>query len=153
MAPAMEGKKLPAVTFTDQDGKAVKSSELKAPYVLYAYPKDDTPGCTKEACAIRDVWGDFRKAGLNVYGLSKDDARSHQKFIAKYDLPFPLLTADEATLTKLGLWKEKHFMGRDYMGIARETYLVDASGKVAKHYPKVKPEEHAAQLLADFQAL
>lgn len=149
----MEGKKLPAVTFTDQDGKAVKSSDLKAPYVLYAYPKDDTPGCTKEACGIRDAWSDFRKAGLNVYGVSKDDAKSHQKFIAKYELPFPLLTADEATLEKLGLWKEKTFMGRTYMGISRETYLVGKDGKVAKHYPKVKPEEHAAELLADAKAL
>ncbi|HUR25711.1 MAG TPA: peroxiredoxin [Candidatus Thermoplasmatota archaeon] len=149
----MEGKKLPAVTLTDSDGKAVKTSELKGPYVLYAYPKDDTPGCTKEACGIRDAWGDFRKAGLQVYGLSKDDAKSHQKFAKKYDLPFTLLTADVAGLEKLGLWKEKKFMGRTYMGIARETYLVGGDGKVLKHYPKVKPEEHAAELLADFKAL
>ena len=149
----MEGKKLPAVTFTDSDGKAVKASELKGPYVLYAYPKDDTPGCTKEACGIRDAWGDFRKAGLQVYGLSKDDAKSHKKFVEKYSLPFALLTADVPTLEKLGLWKEKKFMGRTYMGIARETYLVGADGKVLKHYPKVKPEEHANELLADFKQL
>src|SRR5207302_932962 len=93
--PAMEGKKLPAVTFLDHEGKKVKSSELKLPAVLYFYPKDDTEGCTKEACGIRDHWAAFRKAGLHVYGVSKDDAKSHQKFIAKYDLPFPLLTADE----------------------------------------------------------
>ena len=149
----MEGKKLPVVTLTDSDGKAVKTSELKGPYVLYAYPKDDTPGCTKEACGIRDAWGDFRKAGLQVYGLSKDDAKSHKKFAEKYSLPFTLLTADVAGLEKLGLWKEKTFMGRTYMGISRETYLVGADGKVLKHYPKVKPEEHATELLADFKQL
>ena len=141
------------MTFTDQDGKAVKSSELKAPFALYAYPKDDTPGCTKEACGIRDAWADFRKAGLSVYGVSKDDAKSHTKFIAKYDLPFPLLTADEAGLDKLGFWGEKSMYGKKYMGILRNTYLVGKDGKVAKAYAKVKPEEHAAELLADFKAL
>jgi thioredoxin-dependent peroxiredoxin len=149
----MEGKKLPAVTFTDQAGNPVKTSDLKAPFVLYAYPRDDTPGCTKEACAIRDHWGAFRKAGLTVYGLSKDDAKSHQKFIAKYDLPHTLLTTDEAGLDKLGFWKEKSMYGKTYMGISRDTYLVGADGKVLKHYEKVKPEEHAEQLLADFSAL
>lgn len=149
----MEGKKLPAVTFTDQDGKPVKSSDLKAPFVLYAYPKDDTPGCTKEACGIRDEWGAFQKAGLRVYGVSKDDAKSHQKFIAKYSLPFPLLTADEAGLEKLGFWGEKSMYGRKSMGILRNTHLVGGDGKVVKTYPKVKPEEHAAELLADFKAL
>jgi peroxiredoxin Q/BCP len=153
MAAAMEGKKLPAVTVTDSKGEAVKLSALKGPYVLYAYPKDDTPGCTKEACGIRDHWGDFKKAGLPVYGISKDDAKSHAKFAKKYDLPFQLLTADEKTLDKLGFWGEKKFMGRTYMGIKRDTYLVGADGKVLKHYVKVKPEEHADELLADFKAL
>ena len=146
----MEGRRLPAVTFTDHLGKTVKASELAAPFVLYAYPKDDTPGCTKEACGIRDDWGAFRKAGLSVYGVSKDDAKSHQKFIAKFDLPFPLLTADEAGLTALGFWKEKSFMGRTYMGVSRETYLVGRDGKVLKHYAKVRPEEHSAEILADW---
>jgi peroxiredoxin Q/BCP len=149
----MEGKKLPAVTLTDSDGKPVKLSALKGPYVLYAYPKDDTPGCTTQACGIRDQWGEFRKAGLQVYGLSKDDAKSHQKFAKKYDLPFPLLTADQETLEKLGLWKEKKFMGRTYMGIPRDTFLVGADGKVLKHYEKVKPDEHADLVLGDFKAL
>lgn len=149
----MEGKKLPSVTFTDQDGEPVKSADLQAPYVLYFYPKDDTPGCTKQACDIRDHWGAFGKAGLNVYGVSADDAKSHQKFIAKYDLPFPLLTADEATLAKLGAWQEKSMYGRTYMGIQRMTYLVGRDGKVAKAYPKVKAEEHADTVLADFKSL
>jgi peroxiredoxin Q/BCP len=150
---AMEGKKLPAATFLDHEGNPVKSSQLETPAVLYFYPKDDTPGCTKEACGIRDHWAAFRKAGLNVYGVSKDDAKSHQKFIAKYDLPFPLLTADEATLDKLGAWQEKSMYGKTYMGIQRMTYLLGKDGKVLKTYPKVKPEEHADELLADFKAL
>jgi peroxiredoxin Q/BCP len=149
----MQGKKLPAVALTDAEGKAVKTAELKAPFVLYAYPKDDTPGCTKEACGIRDAWGDFRKAGLQVYGISKDDAKSHQKFAKKYDLPFTLLTGDEAALDKLGFWGEKSMYGKKYMGILRNTYLVGADGKVLKEYVKVKPEEHATELLADFKAL
>jgi thioredoxin-dependent peroxiredoxin len=149
----MQGKKLPAATLTDAEGKAVKTSDLKGPYVLYAYPKDDTPGCTKEACGIRDAWGDFRKAGLQVYGVSKDDAKSHRKFAEKYSLPFTLLTADEAALDKLGFWGEKSMYGKKYMGILRNTYLVGADGKVLKEYVKVKPEEHATELLADFKAL
>jgi peroxiredoxin Q/BCP len=149
----MEGKSLPAVTLLDSDGKPVKLASIKGPYVLYAYPKDDTPGCTKEACGIRDAWGDFRKAGLQVYGVSKDDAKSHQKFAKKYDLPFPLLTGDEASLGKLGFWGEKSMYGKKYMGILRNTYLVGADGKVLKEYVKVKPEEHAGELLTDFKAL
>ena len=148
----MEGKKLPAVTLTDQAGKEVKLASLKGPYVLYAYPKDDTPGCTKEACGIRDHWGEFEKAGIAVYGVSKDDAKSHQKFAAKYKLPHTLLTADEDALGKLGFWGEKSMYGRTYMGILRNTYLVGSDGKVLKTYVKVKPEDHANELLADYKA-
>jgi len=148
-----EGKPLPAVTLRDMKGKAVTPKDLKLPAVLYFYPKDDTPGCTKEACGIRDAWGDFQKAGLKVYGVSADDAASHERFRAKYDLPFDLLTADTATLERLGVWKEKNMYGKKYMGIARETYLLGPDGKVLKHYAKVKPEEHADELLADFRLL
>ncbi len=149
----MEGKKLPAFTMTDHDGKTVKSSDLKGPYALYFYPKDDTTGCTKEACGIRDNWAAFQKAGLQVYGVSADDQASHTKFRTKYDLPHTLLTADIPTLTKLAVWKEKSMYGRTYMGIVRDTYLVGKDGTVLKHYEKVKPEEHPLQLLADFKAL
>lgn len=149
----MEGKKLPAFSMADQDGKTMKSSDIKGPFVLYFYPKDDTPGCTKEACAIRDNWGAFQKAGLKVYGVSADAGASHQKFRAKYDLPHTLLTADIPTLEKLGVWKEKNMYGRKYMGIVRDTFLVGKDGTVLKHYEKVKPEEHATELLADFKAL
>ena len=149
----MEGKKLPAVTLLDEAGRKVGPKDLQKPCVLYFYPKDDTPGCTKEACGIRDAWAEFQAAGLHVYGVSADDAKSHAKFRAKYDLPFPLLTADVPALERLGVWKEKSMYGRTYMGISRETYLVGADGKVAKHYPKVKPEEHAAEILRDFEQL
>jgi peroxiredoxin Q/BCP len=149
----MEGKKLPAVTLTGPDGKPVKTSDLKGPYVLYAYPKDDTTGCTKEACGIRDHWAGFQEAGLNVYGVSKDDAASHARFAAKYSLPHTLLTGDEKALDKLGFWGEKQMYGKQYMGILRNTYLVGADGKVLKEYVKVKPEGHAEELLRDFEAL
>ncbi|MHB8634594.1 MAG: peroxiredoxin [Thermoplasmatota archaeon] len=149
----MEGQPLPAVTLTDERGAAVPLAKLRAPYLLYFYPKDDTPGCTKEACGIRDQWADFKEAGLDVYGVSADDAASHAKFRDKYQLPFRLLTADTATLEKLGVWKEKNMYGKKYFGIARESFLVGPGGTVLKHYPKVKPEEHAQEVLADVSRL
>ncbi len=149
----MEGHKL-KFTWKDQNGKTVKASDLKGtPYVLYFYPKDDTPGCTKEACGIRDAWADFEAAGLKVYGVSLDDEAAHQKFIAKYDLPFDLLIAEQDDLERMGVWKEKNMYGRKFWGINRETYLVGANGEIVKHYKKVKPTEHAEQLLADFAAI
>ncbi len=148
----MEGKKL-SFSWKDQDGNQVSAKDLAtSPYVLYFYPKDDTPGCTTEACGIRDAWSEFQAAGLKVYGVSLDDEAKHQKFIAKYDLPFDLLVAEEKDLSAWGIYKEKSMYGRKYMGIARETFLV-VDGKIAKHYPKVKPSEHATELLADFAAL
>lgn len=138
----------------DQDGNVVSSKGLLGtPYVLYFYPKDDTPGCTKEACGIRDAWGQFEAAGLKVFGVSKDDDASHQKFISKYELPFTLLTASEEDLLALGVWKEKNMYGKKFWGINRETVLVGADGTILKHYKRVKPAEHAEQLLADFADL
>jgi len=153
LRPGMEGKRLPDVTFLDIDGNKVRASQLEAPFVLYAYPKDDTPGCTKEGCGIRDAWTSFREAGLHVYGVSADDAESHRRFAAKHSLPFQLLTADEQALTRLGVWKEKSMYGRKFMGISRETFLAGPDGTVVRHYSKVKPEEHAQQLLDDYRAL
>lgn len=148
----MEGEPI-SFNWPDQDGNDVSSDDLAGtPYVLYFYPKDDTPGCTKEACGIRDAWSEFAAAGLKVFGVSKDDAAKHQKFIAKYELPFPLLTASEEELARVGVWVEKNMYGRKYMGISRETFLVGADGVVLKHYPKVKPADHATELLADFKA-
>jgi thioredoxin-dependent peroxiredoxin len=149
----MEGKPLPALTFTDHKGKPVKTSDLKAPYVLYVYPEDDTPTCTVEACNLRDNHAALRKAGLTVYGLSPDDAAKHQKFIAKYELPFTLLTTDQKGLERLGVWKEKQMFGNRYMGVSRETFLVGADGKVLKHYGRVISAEHGEHILADFKAL
>jgi len=148
-----QGQKLPPFTFKDAAGKAVTPKDLKTPAVLYFYPEDDTPGCTKEACGIRDAWSDFRKAGLEVYGVSMDDAQKHEAFRQKYDLPFTLLTADQKTLEKLGIWKEKNLYGKKYMGISRETFLLGADGTVLKHYGRVSVEDHADQLLADYKML
>ncbi len=140
-------------TWKDQKGATVSSDDLKGtPYVLYFYPKDDTPGCTTEACGIRDAWAQFEDAGLKVYGVSLDDEASHQKFIDKYELPFDLLIASQDDLEALGVWKEKNMYGKKFWGINRETFLVGADGQVIKHYKRVKPAEHAEQLLADFQA-
>jgi len=152
--PRMEGQKLPDFTMEYEDGNEFTPATLRgAPAVLYFYPKDDTPGCTTEACGIRDAWASFEGQGLRVYGVSRDDAASHRRFREKYDLPFPLLTADEATLERLGVWKEKNLYGKRFMGIQRETLLVGADGTVLKHYRKVKPAGHAEQILTDFQAV
>ena len=150
---SLEGKKLPALTFTDQNGKGVKTSELKAPYVLYVYPEDDTPTCTIEACNLRDNHADLKKAGLTIYGLSPDDAAKHQKFIAKFSLPFTLLSTDQKGLMTLGVWKEKHMFGNTYMGVSRETFLVGRDHKVLKHWQKVKSAQHGEDILAAFAEL
>lgn len=149
------GKKAPAFNLPDQDGKNHKLSDYAGKWVLvYFYPKDNTPGCTKEACAIRDYWSDFGKIGAVVLGVSKDSVKSHRNFADKHSLPFTLLS-DESTkmIEKYGAWQKKKMAGREYMGIVRISYLVDPKGKVAKVYPKVKPPEHAAEVLADLKEL
>jgi peroxiredoxin Q/BCP len=149
------GMKAPAFDLPDQDGKTHRLSDYAGRWVLvYFYPKDNTPGCTKEACAIRDDWGDFKKLDAVVLGVSKDSVKSHRKFADKHSLPFTLLS-DESTemIAKYGAWQKKKMAGREYMGIVRISYLVDPKGKVAKAYPKVKPPEHAAQVLADLKEL
>lgn len=144
----------PTFSFVDQDGNAVSNETLAGtPYVLYFYPKDDTPGCTKEACGIRDHWSTFGDKGIQVFGVSMDDADSHHKFIDKYGLPFPLLTASQDQLEALGIWKEKNMYGKKFWGINRETYLVGADGQLLKHYKRVQAATHAEQLLKDFEAL
>jgi len=117
--------------------------------VLYFYPKDDTPGCTKEACSFRDEYAAFRTAGVALLGISPDDEASHQKFAAKFELPFQLLADPEATIAQAyEVWKEKNMYGKQVKGIERTTFVIDGDGKVARFFPKVKPEGHAEEVLA-----
>jgi len=146
------GEPAPDFTLPDQDGKAVKLSQFKGQrVVIYFYPKDDTPGCTKEACNFRDQWGAFEKQAITVLGISKDGASSHAKFIAKYDLPFTLLSDAEpcAVAAAYGSYGLKKFMGKEYMGMMRHTFVVDAEGKIEKIYTKVKSETMADDILSD----
>ena len=122
--------------------------------MLYFYPKDDTPGCTKEACTIRDAWAKFKKAKLEVLGISVDSVKSHDKFVKKYDLPFTLLAdEDKKTVNAYGLWGPKTFLGRLYQGTSRNSFLIDPKGRIAKVYEKVKPDEHAEEVLKDLEEL
>lgn len=147
-----EGDKAPAFTGTDQNGKKIKLSDLKGSrVVLYFYPKDDTPGCTKQACSLRDSYEVFRKKGIVVLGVSIDDEKSHQKFISKFDLPFDLIAdTDKSIVEKYGVWGEKSMYGRKYMGTFRKTFLIDEKGKIVKIFDKVKVSEHADEVLAAF---
>lgn len=144
-----EGKKAPAFTLTADDGSKVRLSELKgSPVVLFFYPKDDTPGCTKEACAFRDRSKEMKKAGAVVLGVSPDSVESHVKFRDKFELNFPLL-ADEGHMVaeKYGAWREKNMYGKKSMGIQRSTFLIDSAGKVAKVWKRVKVDGHDQQVL------
>jgi thioredoxin-dependent peroxiredoxin len=144
------GDKAPDFKTTDQDGEKVSLSDFKGQkVVLYFYPKDDTPGCTKEACSFRDGWSKFRRKKIAVLGVSADDKKSHKKFADKFSLPFPLLADTDKQIVKdYGAWGEKNMYGRKFMGIRRVTYLIDEKGKIAAVWPKVKPEGHADELLA-----
>jgi peroxiredoxin Q/BCP len=150
---AREGAAAPAFTTTDTNGNKVSLKNLRGQkVVLYFYPKDDTPGCTKEACSFRDEFSQFKKRGIEVFGISPDNEASHKKFTAKYKLPFTLLTdADHAIADAYGTYGEKKFMGRTYMGVKRTTFLIDEKGKIKKIFEKVKPEEHAREVLDAFK--
>ncbi|MBA3484799.1 MAG: thioredoxin-dependent thiol peroxidase [Pirellulales bacterium] len=143
------GKKAPAFTLVADDGQKVSLAKLAgSPVVLYFYPKDDTPGCTKEACAFRDLKADLKKLGAKIFGVSPDDVASHVKFRDKYDLNFPLLAdPDHAVADKYGAWREKNMYGNKSMGVQRSTYLIDAEGKVAKVWKRVQVEGHDQQVL------
>ncbi len=143
-----EGDKAPAFTMEDQDGKPVKLSDFKGKrVVLYFYPKDNTPGCTTEACAFRDDYAKLKKKAV-VLGVSPDSAASHQKFVAKYSLPFPLLVDEgHAVAEKFGAWGEKSLYGRKFMGIIRSTFLIGKDGKIEKVWPKVKVAGHNDEVL------
>lgn len=147
-----EGDKAPAFSAKDQSGKTIKLSDFKGKrLVLYFYPKDDTPGCTKEACSFRDADDIFNKKGIKVLGVSTDDEKSHQKFISKFQLPFDLLAdTDKEIVESYGVWAEKSLYGRKYMGTLRKTFLIDEKGKIVKIFDKVKVDEHADEVLSAF---
>jgi len=145
-----EGKPAPDFELSSDAGETVRLSELRGkPVVLYFYPKDDTPGCTAQACGIRDAYGEFEKEGAVVLGVSPDDERSHGRFRDKYDLPFTLLAdTDHHVAERYGVWGEKKYRGRSYLGVKRWTFVIDADGNVKKVFPDVKPAEHADNVLA-----
>lgn len=147
-----EGDAVPKFELLDSNGKAVKSSDFKGKkHVIYFYPKDFTPGCTIEADEFSKDYNKFKKAGIEIVGISKDDVDSHKKFCEKMKIPFVLLADTETEVSKkFGVWGKKNFMGKDYMGVIRSTFLVDEKGKIFKAYPKVKAAGHAKEVLEDF---
>lgn len=150
-----EGKKAPAFTLASSEGGKVRLKDLKGKtVVLYFYPKDDTPGCTIEACEFRDTQAPIKKAGAVVFGVSGDSLESHEKFKKKYKLNFPLLSDEgNAVATKFGAYGEKTLYGRKFMGIIRSTFVIDGAGVVRKVFPKVKVEGHAEKVLEVVKAL
>lgn len=151
----MEGKKAPAIKLPDETGEIRTLKEFEGKYVLlYFYPKDMTPGCTTQAKTFRDNMKALNKLGVQVLGLSCDDTDKHQKFIDKYDLNFPLLAdVDKKVVEKYGVWVEKNMYGKKYMGIQRDSFLIDPQGKIIKHYIKVKPALNAELVIEDMKAL
>jgi peroxiredoxin Q/BCP len=145
-----EGDRAPSFGLTDQAGGSVSSASLAGhPYVLYFYPKDDTPGCTTEACGFRDAFPEFEGAGVRVLGVSPDSVASHQKFVGKYGLPFTLLSDSERSLASAyGVWALKKLYGRESMGIVRSTFLIDGEGVIRKVWRSVRVNGHVAEVQA-----
>lgn len=143
------GDTAPAFELPDAEGRDVQLADFRGQWVvLYFYPRDNTPGCTKEACGFRDTYEDYQGQEIVVLGVSTDDAKSHTKFATKHNLPFPLLVDDGGTVASAyGSYGLKKFMGKEYMGITRSTFIIDPEGKLAKIYRKVKPEPHAQEVL------
>lgn len=149
--PLKEGDPAPDFSLPDSNGNLVKLAELRGKrVVLYFYPRDNTPGCTKEACGFRDAYAQFQAVGIPIYGVSTDNAKAHEKFIAKHNLPFPLLVDEDGTVAATyDSYGPKKFMGKEYLGVSRNTFVIGPDGHIEKIYRKVKPEPHAAQILAD----
>ena len=147
-----EGDSVPNFTLSDSNGKNVKSSDLKGKkHVIYFYPKDFTPGCTTEADEFSKDYNKFKKAGIEIVGISKDDVDSHKKFCQKMKIPYILLADIDTKVAKqFGVWGKKKFMGKEYMGVIRSTFLVNEKGKIFKTFPKVKPAGHAKEVLEAF---
>jgi peroxiredoxin Q/BCP len=148
-----EGKVAPDFTAKDASGREVKLSDFRGSKVaLYFYPKDDTPGCTKEACAFRDAFQKLKRAGVKVIGVSPDSSASHEKFASKYQLPFTLISDPDHTVADAyEAYGEKKFMGRTYLGFLRNTFLIDEAGRILRIFKKVKTAEHALEVLAAFK--
>lgn len=149
------GNTAPDFRLPDQDGAVHSLKDERGRWVLlYFYPKDMTPGCTKEACAVRDTFPSFEKLNAVVWGVSADSVESHKKFAESYNLRFPLLAdTEKKAIAAYGVWQEKNMMGRKYMGIVRSSFLIDPEGNIAKVYEKVKPELHAEEVLSDLKTL
>ncbi len=149
-----EGDAAPEFESRDAEGNTVKLSDLRGQkVVLYFYPKDDTPGCTKQACSLRDGHAELQRRGVKVIGVSLDDERSHRKFAEKYSLPFTLLAdTDHSVADAFGVYGEKQFAGRKYMGVSRTTFLIDEEGRVHKVLDKVNVEEHADEVMKAFES-
>jgi thioredoxin-dependent peroxiredoxin len=146
-APA-PGFQVPALTRSGETQISLADYHGKSSVVLYFYPKDDTPGCTKEACSFRDQLADFEAVGSVILGISPDDPKSHAKFAEKFAIPFPLLSdPDHKVAEAYGVWKEKSNYGKTYMGIERTTFVIDKEGNIAKIYPRVKVDEHSEKVL------
>lgn len=150
-----EGQPAPDFTLPDQDGNPVTLSALRgAPVVLYFYPKDNTSGCTRQACAFRDARAEYEKAGARVIGVSPDNVPSHRKFADKYELPFTLLAdPDHRVSTAYGVWKEKRLYGKTSMGVERTTFVIDAGGTIRRIFPRVRVDGHSAAVLEALAAL
>jgi peroxiredoxin Q/BCP len=149
------GDKAPSFKLKNQDGETISLSDLKGKaVVLYFYPKDDTSGCTKEACNFRDEFPKFGKMNAEIIGISADSVESHKKFAKKYGLPFNLLSDEKKdTLEKYGVWQEKSMYGKKYMGIVRTTFIIDSSGKITKIFPKVKVDNHNEEVMEALKEL
>lgn len=153
--PVQEGKAAPAFTLPDADGNKVAIKDLRGrDVIVYFYPRDNTPGCTKEACGFRDLWSDIQQAGAVVLGVSPDSQAAHEKFAVQHDLPFTLLSdPDKKVMEKYGAWGEKTMYGKKMVGVIRSTVWVGADGKVKKHWRRVaKAAEHPAKVLEALQA-
>ena len=148
--PILAGIPAPEFLLTDENGTQRRLSDYRGQVViLYFYPKDDTPGCTTEACNFRDDYSAYVEAGVTILGVSPDSEKSHLKFKQKFQLPFPLLAdEDHAVCSAYDVWGEKQFMGRNYLGVLRTTFLIDANGKIKKVFENVRPAQHSAELLA-----
>jgi peroxiredoxin Q/BCP len=148
--PLVPGVTAPDFTALTQDGQPISLKKLRGqPVILYFYPRDDTPGCTKEACGFRNHYTQLQATGAILLGVSADSIKSHAKFATKYTLPFPLLADEDHTIVKAyGVWGEKTFMGRKFEGIHRMTFLIGPEGKIKHVWTKVKPETHAAEVLS-----